>query len=89
MNSSYERVNAALRWTSVVRRRWMRVATGPVADIPDVRTPARAHRLLTRAENRFARELGAHDAGSLSPLPDQAVRQLRGRDRARSPRARS
>jgi hypothetical protein len=73
-------VNDPLRWAGVVRRRWLRVATGPLSEIPDIRTPARARSLLIRAERR------AHPrarGGEFSPLPDIAARQLRERSRQR------
>lgn len=83
MNETYARANAALRWTSVVRRLWLHAATCAVCDIPDVRTPERARRLLGRAERRLERELDAVDAaGQVSRVPDQAARQLAGRPRA-------
>lgn len=84
MSETYARVNAALRWTSAVRRLWLHAATCAVCDIPDARTPERARRLLGRAERRLERELVAVDAvGQVSRVPDQAVRQLALRRRPR------
>jgi hypothetical protein len=71
-------VNGALAWARVVRGRWLRVATGPLSEVPDVRTPARARSLLARAERRARHRV---PAAEISPLPDIAARQLRSRGR--------
>jgi hypothetical protein len=71
-----DRADAARDWMHVARRRWMSAALGVVGQEA---APARARRLLARAERRFERD--AASAPRYSPLPDVALRQLRARAR--------